>query len=194
MSGPPDSEPDESDSSIDPDSLVSEFIDLQTRLYTLKPEIFDRPKGGKKPSQPDPSKESKIQKIQRKISKVENDVLYDPRETEPLWRERLEQLRKEAVYTRHIARESAARPPPEPEKQEQSEEQKAEEANDKLIADIIGEDDNADILGDMFQTEERLFDQPPDTAVVDSTKTIRDFGTWAGLSPRRILEEACRAK
>lgn len=41
------SSPYDSDSSLDPDTLLPKFLELQTKLYELRPELFDQPKKGK---------------------------------------------------------------------------------------------------------------------------------------------------
>lgn len=200
MSSFPSLSPYDSDSSIDPDTFVPEFVELQTQLYSLKPELFDRPRKGKNSSRENlgGSEDPQILKIQRKISKIENDVLFDRREAEYLWKEKLDELRKEAVFFRRNAQQNATPPPIEPEKQEKLEEAKAESSseseNNLLPADGINEDENVGLFGDMFQAEGPILGPALNAELMNTSITLRDFGKSTGLSPRRVLEEACRAR
>ncbi|KAL2824647.1 P-loop containing nucleoside triphosphate hydrolase protein [Aspergillus cavernicola] len=174
---PPD--PYESDSSLDPDTLVPKYLDLQTRLYHLQPDIFDKPKKGKKGRELSTAGDPQALKLQRKISSIENDVLFDRKEAEYFWRENLDELRKEAAIFRRAETNGEKEPverEPEPE-----------------AAPI--DDDGADLLGDMFQAEEPTLGLGVITEELNKASIpVRDFGKWTGLSPRRVLEEACKAR
>lgn len=189
--------PYDSDSSVDPDNFVTEFVDLQSRLYHLKPGLFNRSKKGKKSTNEDNrqvEEDPQVLKIQRKISKIENDVLFDRREAEYLWKEKLDEFRKEAVFSRSNAQESIpSASTTDPEQQGRLEETKAQSGANTLPADNIIEDEDVDLLGDMFETETPILD-----AIIESKSdtgvTLRDFGKWTGISPRRVLEETCKAR
>ncbi|OJJ31738.1 hypothetical protein ASPWEDRAFT_118185 [Aspergillus wentii DTO 134E9] len=191
------SSPYDSDSSIDPDTLVPKFLELQTRLYGLRPEVFDKPKKGKKTgrenteSSPD---DSQVIRIQRKISNIENDVLFDRQEAEYLWREKLDDLRKEAAFSRRIEREEEKLPSEDTPNQDVPEEAKETSESTVLSTEDTNED-NADLLGDMFQAEEPVLEVGIITEELkNAAMEIRDFGKWTGLNPRRVLEETCKAK
>lgn len=181
----------DSDSSLEPDTLVPKYLQLQTQLYSLCPDVFDKPKKGKKSGNADnASVDPQVAKVQRKISKIENDVLFDWQEAEYHWKGKLDDLRKEAAFFRRTQREDE-KPPAE--EQEQPEETKQDP---ELETDALADDnENAGLLGDMFQAEEPELG----TGVIleelnKATMNIRDFGKWTGLSPRRVLEETCKSK
>ncbi|KAL2872276.1 putative ATP dependent RNA helicase [Aspergillus lucknowensis] len=178
----PQADPYDSDSSLDPDTLVPKYLDLQTRLYNLRPEIFDKPKKGKKGRDPSGGADDpQVFKLQRKISAIENDVLFDRKEAEYFWREKLDDLRKEAAIFRR-AETSIEKGPVE----------KTDPESDTAAKLDDGE---YDLLGDMFQTEEPALEQGVITEELNKASIItRDFGKWTGLSPRRVLEEACKAR
>jgi len=182
----------DSDSSIDPDSMVPEWLDLQTRLYTLQPDLFDRPGKGKKGrgAAPGQSEDPEAAKIQRKIAKIERDVLFERREAEYIWKDKLEELRKDAAFQRQASdRKKQQDAPPVQEEEEEEEEQDL-----NLTVPSLEEMDGG-LLGDMFQAEPEdgsILGLPP--PVVEAAVTIRDFGKFTGLSPRRILEETCKAR
>lgn len=66
-------------------------------------------------------------------------------------------------------------------------------------ADVLSVDDDkeeqADLFGDMFQREEPSLEVGVITEELNAAAMDRrDFGKWTGLSPRRILEETCKAR
>ncbi|KAL3437177.1 P-loop containing nucleoside triphosphate hydrolase protein [Aspergillus tetrazonus] len=174
-------DPYDSDSSLDPDTLVPKYLDLQTRLYNLCPEIFDRPKKGKKGQPAGATDHPQALKLQRKISSIENDVLFDRKEAEFLWREKLDELRKEAAIFRRVDANA---------EKEQVEKKEPEPETPPALDDEAG-----DLLGGMFQDEEPTLELGVITEELNKASiATRDFGKWTGLSPRRVLEEACKAR
>ncbi|KAL5335025.1 P-loop containing nucleoside triphosphate hydrolase protein [Aspergillus crustosus] len=176
----PQPDPYESDSSLDPDTLIPTYLDMQTRLYNLQPEIYDKTKKGKKGREPAGATDPQALKLQRKILSIENDVLFDRKEAEYYWREKLDELRKESAIFRRVEasteKEQVEKEDPEPEPEAAP-----------LEAD--------DLLGDMFQDEEPTLELGVITEELNKASiTVRDFGKWTGLSPRRVLEEACKAR
>ncbi|CAI7651141.1 unnamed protein product, partial [Penicillium manginii] len=175
----------DSDSSIDPDSMVPEWLDLQTRLYTLQPDLFDRPGKGKKGrgiAATGQSDDPEAAKMQRKIAKIERDVLFERREAEYIWKDKLEELRKDATFLRQAS-----------DRKKQQEAAAVEEDPNLTVPSLEEMDDG--LLGDMFQAEpenDSILGLPAPSNVV--AVTIRDFGKFSGLSPRRILEETCKAR
>lgn len=174
----------DSDSSIDPDSMVPEWLDLQTRLYGLQPDLFDRPGKGKKGrgAAASQSDDPEAAKLQRKIAKIERDVLFERREAEFIWKDKLEELRKDAAFLRQAS-----------DRKKQQEAPPVEEDPNLTVPSLEEMDDG--LLGDMFQAEPEdgsILGLPP--PVNQAAVTIRDFGKYSGLSPRRILEETCKAR
>lgn len=186
----------DSDSSIDPDTMVPEWLELQTRLYSLQPDLFDRPGKGKKgrggvASQSD---DPEVSKVQRKIAKIERDVLFERREAEYIWKDKLEELRKDATFMRRpVDRKKEAQNPAEEDLQTPD---PALDDPALTVPTMEELDDGAGLLGDMFQEEPdgsgSILGLPP--PVVDTNMTVRDFGKWTGLTPRRVLEETCKAR
>lgn len=172
--------------------MVPKYLELQTQLYNLSPDVFDRPKKGKKSGRENAEggpTNPQVAKIQRKVSKIENDVLFDREDAEQKWRAKLDDLRKEAAFFRRSEREEE-KPT---EEQEQPDEAKPEldQESDALLSDA----ENAGVLGDMFQAEEPALE----TGVIldelsKASMHVHDFGRTTGLSPRRILEETCRSR
>lgn len=170
---------------------MPKFMELQTKLYGLQPDLFDKPRRGKKSGReaPETSDDNpQVIKLQRKIASIENDVLFDRAEAEYRWKEKLDDLRKEAAFSRQT----------EPEKKTSSDANENKELpEEKPEQDAPKEDvdDAADLLGDMFQGEEPILETGIITEELNKAAvTIRDFGKWTGLNPRRVLEETCRAR
>ena len=202
---------------------MPEYVELQTKLYSIAPELFDRPKAKARPSSSLSEEEDpQVLKIQRKIAKIEADVLFDRQEAESLWEEKLIQLRREGAIFGHPAvrekkkkkeeeEEEASEQRDESEKRDISDSQsnagdddaRLDNKQDNAPTDTTTDngDDNADLmLGDMFdETETPILDAVREAGLENrepenSPITLRDFGKWTGLSPRRVLEEACKAR
>ncbi|RAK95135.1 putative ATP dependent RNA helicase, partial [Aspergillus ibericus CBS 121593] len=188
------SSPYDSDSSLDPDTLVPKYLELQARLYGLRPELFDQPKkgkkGGRKPTGAD-VQDPQIARLQRKIASIENDVLFDRYEAEYKWSEKLDDLRKEAAFVRRS--QPAEKPVPDDAGNQEQLDEKTAEPEDAMP--LLDNEENTDLLGDMFQDEEPVLEIGVITAELNKASIkIRDFGKWTGLSPRRVLEETCKAR
>ena len=176
--------------------MVPKYLDLQTKLYSLCPDLYDKPKKGKKSGRDNKDNgfnDPQAAKIQRKISGIEKDVLFDWEEAEYKWREKLEDLRKEASFFRRTQREEEKPPPVED--QEQPEEIKPEPELESDVLAAAGDNENADLLGDMFGAEEPELESGVILEELSkATMYVRDFGKFSGLSPRRVLEETCKSR
>ncbi|KAK1141455.1 hypothetical protein N8T08_008995 [Aspergillus melleus] len=183
------SSPYDSDSSLDPDTLMPKFLDLQTKLYGLQPDLFDKPRRGKKSGRETTDSDGEnpqVIRLQRKIASIENDVLFDRAEAEYRWKEKLEDLRKEAAFFRQMEPEKKTAPNTNGDRDEKSEQASPPKGD---------MDDAADLLGDMFQGEEPVLEAGVITEELNKAAvTMRDFAKWTGLNPRRVLEETCRAR
>jgi ATP-dependent RNA helicase DHX29 len=185
-----DSSNEDSDSSIDPDDLIPEFISLQSQLYSLQPNYFDRSNKVDRPLNDSDDTVSLITKIQRKLSRLEKDVLFDREEAERKWREKLTELRKEAAFTRQEDRRGKSASVAYNDK---------DKPTDQLVIEkdlSAAADDNLDFVGDMFLIDSSDL-EPPSTIVTQQPSiVIRDFGQTDSISttPRQLLEETCKAK
>jgi ATP-dependent RNA helicase DHX29 len=172
--------------------MVEEWLDFQTKLYGLQPELFDRPGKGKKGrgAAPNQSDDPEVAKLQRKIAKIERDVLFERREAEYIWQDKLDDLRKDAAFLRRPAEKKK-------EDNTESQEQEPEPEDPNLTVPSLEEMDEADgLLGGMFQTEAENSGSILGLPLPESGAkiTLRDFGKSTGLSPRRVLEETCKAR
>lgn len=176
--------------------MVPEWLELQTRLYSLQPDLFDRSGKGKRGRYPATSQsdDPEVAKLQRKIAKIERDVLFERQEAEYIWKEKLEELRKDATFTRRPV-ECKKESPPTTDAEEQAT-VPGLDGLDLTVPSLEEMDDGAGLLGDMFQDEAEssasILGLPPPK--VETTVTLRDFGKSTGLTPRRVLEETCKAR
>jgi ATP-dependent RNA helicase DHX29 len=177
--------PVEYDSDIDPDDLLPIYLECKTKLF--QSQQTDSKKGAsrlsgrsnppashKRTATADPG----LAKILRKISRIEDDVLFDKYIADQQWEIQRIQLERDAAD--EISKEAA-----------------------KIGAAMLEEDSSDDdaALADLFASLPVNEVDPitgKSTTVVNSSNgvkvTIRDFGKWTGVSPTRVLEEACRAR
>lgn len=200
---PLDSTSDDSDVSDDPQSLVPRYITLNSRLYGIQPSLFEGSRRNAKKSafaeETNAESDREVHKLRQKLAKIENDVLFDRQQAEANWQEKLSELRSTtAESSRQKLGEKATETENSAEKEDQVDMPPGAPLQGDLLANEEGDDgdDGDGILGSIFGLE-------PDNSASESVKLpvdanittkLRDFGKSAGTSPRRVLEEACRAR
>ena len=185
------------DSDIEPDNLVPEYISAKKRLLELERNLAP-------PNSEDFDKDLAIAKSEARLRRIESDVLFDKFLAEQQWK------KERVVVEKEIA--TAKKQTKEPEKKETVQEEGHEknssdgDINDeaqRIAAEILAENDDEDDddIGGLFaslpQNEVDETTGKTQTVVTSSDGSkfvIRDFGKWTGVSPRRILEEACRSR
>jgi ATP-dependent RNA helicase DHX29 len=203
--------PVEYDSDIDPDDLLPIYLECKTKLFQSQQTDSKRGPSRLSSRSNPPASHNRIAtadpglaKVLRKISRIEDDVLFDKYIADQQWEIRRIQLERDAAARRNAALslESSAAPSPLPETPDDSDDEVNEEAA-KIGAAMLEEDSSDDdvALADLF-TSLPVNEVDPitgkSTTVVNSSDsvkvTIRDFGKWTGVGPTRVLEEACRAR
>lgn len=176
------------DSDIEPDELVPQYLASKTRILEL---VRD-------PNGRDDDSELAIAKLEAKLLKIESDVLFDKAYAEQQWK-----AQKAEVEQRLAALRNTVVKEVEPTSvSENSDDDDINKEANRIAAEILADndDDGEDIAG--------LFDSLPQSEIDPSTglsKTvitsaggvkvyIRDFGKLMGVSPRKILEDACRSR
>jgi ATP-dependent RNA helicase DHX29 len=206
------------DSDFEPDELLPEYLEARTKLFKLERPLQDAKNGLKKGRRPartpvaSEEEEMEIAKLRARIDRIARDPLFDGGLAELEWRARVPALEKDHVAMRiELAKTPApVEPPavqtPEVELSEEAELEEKDEVTleaEKIAAEILaqnGEDSDGG-LGDLFAnlpvTEVDEATGESNTVVNNSDGsrlTIRDFAKWTGVSPLRILEEACRSR
>jgi ATP-dependent RNA helicase DHX29 len=201
------------DSDLEPDELLSVYLATKARLFDLDPEgeggMAKRKQGKNQKgvtSKLTPGRGQK--KLQARVQRIESDVLFDKREGEARWNEKKIDLTREFSERRKWQLQRNE----EPKNQESggsgpantngstldSVSDEAERLGQELLREAEAmEDDN--MLGGMFValpgSEEVSTSADSKTGVVHSQNVVvRDFGRLTGMNPKRVLEEACKAR
>jgi ATP-dependent RNA helicase DHX29 len=194
------------DSDIDPDDLLPVYLEVKAKLFKLQQsptnKVSIRPSGrSKSHSLPiNLSADPELAKLQRKIKKIEEDVLFDKYLAYQQWEIRRVQLERDAAARRNAPEESADSQ--DFETLVDSDDEVSREAA-KIGAALLEESESDDDAGltDLFASLPVNEIDPLTgkmTTVVNGSDgvkiTIRDFGKWTGINPSRVLEEACRSR
>lgn len=197
-------------SDLEPDELLNVYLRTKAKLYEVDPSSDDA-KSRKKSSKPSGgrsvvSKTSKgVQGLQNKLDRIGRDVLFDQREADMHWAAMRIDLAKTVNQRKHlglttaqngkIGTDSTGGPAS---NETHSLNVMTQAGSDGKALMDTGEDSNdEDLLTGMFSSlpgvSGDVQDPRPDDDQTNSV-VIRDFGRLTGMSPRRILEEACRAR
>lgn len=184
------------DLDIEPDNLEPEYVSAKAQLLELS--------RGKNAANAESEVPMEIAKLEAKIRKIENDVLFDRYSAEQRWKseriiieKQLAAAKKEAQAMAQEEKDAA-----EAETHCKPKEDDVNEEAERIAAEILAQqyDDDDDISGLFASLPQNEVD--PDTGrtlttinSADGTKLVlRDFGKWTGVSPMRVLEEACRSR
>lgn len=192
----------DSDSDMEPEQMITKFLALQSRLYLIDPEIADsrskqRKSKGKSQNASlciDRSSSQKVASAARKIAKIKSDILFDEVEAERRWEDTRIQLSRDVAERRRLDIEHG--------KQVYQAVTMDPHSEEKLPTNSMSEDEGSDVmLGELFSS---LPDSTTDRGTGVSTMNVpdssgvpiqvREFGKWSGISPRRVLVEACKAR
>lgn len=183
----------ESDSSLDPEDFVDEYVSLKTRIYQLNPQFFDQNLGSGRKARPKATQDTsdpRVKRLQLKIAKIEGDILFDHDTAEMRWREKLSDLWRESAFAREKER---AVPAPKTKPQKEPQPPVSEDTDDFVMVEAAESGDEA-LLGGIFT--EDVSDEPPLIQVsANSAINIRDFGaSTGGVEPDKLLQEVCKAR
>ncbi|KAI9811170.1 MAG: hypothetical protein M1827_005621 [Pycnora praestabilis] len=210
----PDSNP---ESDLEPEELLSGYLEIKSRLYEIRPELVPnissksrKAKSAKSAVPFDHAKTApKVVKLQRKLKKIESDMLFDQYSADQKWFDMRNNLAQMDAARRKLLLDEPAQSPPNDLDVEGSNNQSvsaavsqaATEAGAALPAASDDDEDDEITLGEIFASLPQEDTDPATGATNMVIKSpdgenikIRDFGKWTGMSPRRVLEEACRAR
>lgn len=189
------------DSDQDPDELLSAYLSAKKRLFETNPELVKvdgrRQKNSARSGLQIGDLKPTVTKLLLKMQKIEGDVLFDKREADERWLLMRNQLAQETADRRRLhlpTPSSKLNGKSEPPTSTAITPPDSADTSSDTEADDTSDDDNA--LGDLFASEtgaENLARLSNDDSS-HIVKRIRDFGPTTGVSPRRILEETCRAR
>ncbi|KJX94025.1 ATP dependent RNA helicase like protein [Zymoseptoria brevis] len=191
------------ESDMEPDELLSVYLRTKARLYELNQDVDASTVGKKKFSKQSkaPAKRSPGErKLEQRLQKIESDVLFDQREADANWAAHKISLVRDTAERRRLqlhdnhdptpARSSKTSTPPSGVSDE------AERMGQELLAATNAAEDD-DLLGGMFDALPGVSDSAAGGRSGEGAGegvTIRDFGRLVGMNPKRVLEEACKAR
>ncbi|MCJ1285704.1 hypothetical protein MMC26_005045 [Xylographa opegraphella] len=192
----------DADDELEPHEILSRYLDLKTRVYDRRPDLTEptvrRGKGAKNKSTPSPVVEKadpETLKLLRRIRKIESDILFDLEEAREKWSDLRRTLIQRDVERRKLGIYHETSPT-----SEIAVASATHDLNSTETADDFDPEASLE-LGEFFASlpEQRTDNETGQNAMtvmsVDGVSvTVRDFGKWSGVGPRRVLEEACRAR
>ncbi|KAK7565571.1 P-loop containing nucleoside triphosphate hydrolase protein [Phyllosticta paracitricarpa] len=190
------------DSDMEPDQLLSTYLDVQTRLFQVDPELAPASNSKQKSKKSrGPQKSASVsqgaQKLQKKLQQIESDILFDSRTADEQWAsKRVELVQLAPSRSRNKKAEEKTSEIPEPESTGAGAVNDIMQEAAAMAGDALLENPDEDngLLGGIFAAEPGE-GQPISTEGTESANvTVRDFGKAVGMNPRRVLEEACRAR
>lgn len=181
------------DDDNDPERLVSRYIGMKLQLLKLEPEFrYDEsPTSGSNHEKE--LKPSQVSRLRRKIETIERDILFDHGKANAQLNEMLIQFRAGAPRGRSERR--VAKPLVQDNLEETSSQDMAEHQETALDPVEAGDADGG-LFGDMFTPAETFPAKNDQNAQngEDGSMLLIDFGKWAGISPRRVLEDTCKTR
>lgn len=182
------------DESSEPETLIRKYVSLQSQILELQPCFsFHENKQSKNYNEKNIRPIREVEKLLAKIQKIRSDVLFDEDEAFTQW----------ASVRDQYAREVAERKKYHLDKEKHVDSAEFVELSSREASFVEMRDDveHFEMIGDLFSSLPEIASDP-DTgastlvsgAHAGQTVTIRGFEKWSGINPRRILEEACKAR
>ena len=199
-----DNEP-HSDDNVEPQEMLNRYLELQTRLFKRQPEltVIEHPRltkaKSKKTQKEQQAEDADIvsRRLLSRISRLQRDLLFDREEAYEKWGELRIHLLREAAERKRLQLDESPIATPVGSSAASSSTQPtptATSSEDGNEPDGIG-------LGEFFESLPEVgVDVTTGNSNVTTSDadgepiTIRSFAAWRGLSPRKILEEACKAR
>ncbi|KAI9676489.1 MAG: hypothetical protein M1817_000647 [Caeruleum heppii] len=201
----------DSESELDPEELLPRYLTLKSRLHDLQPKASLTSKRSKKQATPDVLGNNvngnaaiEISKLMKKITNIETDILFDKDDADQQWAARRIELDRMRASRQKYGLTSTQQSNTDNIEQlhdASSSNTTVAEAQTCSTAEPQSISDDDDPLGDLFRslpeqvTDPTTGDSRNEASTADGgTVIIRDFGRPSGTTPRRVLEEVCRAR
>ncbi|KAI5364302.1 Putative helicase, P-loop containing nucleoside triphosphate hydrolase [Septoria linicola] len=188
------------ESDMEPDELLSVYLRTKGKLYMLNPQSDAQKGRGKGRSVNGPSQFNRTaaeRKLEQKLQKIESDVLFDKREADAHWAGQKIELARESAERRKLQLRNEGTATPQRSSTPTSKSADVSEEAEKLGEELLREsEEDGDILSGMFDALPGVEQANGAPSSNDNAAhvTIRDFGKLTGMSPKRVLEEACKAR
>lgn len=190
------------DGEIEPEELIPEYVATKKKLLELSRMEKKGPQSKSTTQQAQDETDSAVAVLESKLRKIESDVLFDKFLAEQEWKKEKVVLEKQLALVRK-------NPVVGPDSQLHSEDPASDVAEDddiaaiaeKMAKDILAENAEDDDIAGLFESLPQSEINPAtgklQTVVNSSDGTklfIREFAKWTGVTPKRVLEEACRSR
>lgn len=182
----------DSDSGEESDHLVAKYLSLQSQIYQIEPELLKSGKGASKKSKFVESNPD-IARLLAKVDRIESDILFDRNEAYSQWIEMQKNLAKEVAERKRFQLDQDSKA--------KADTVTVPQSKPTHLLPTDEDEDLVEMVGDLFsslpETSTNAFTgstQMTSKTAEGETVTLRDFGTWAGMNPRRILEDTCKAR
>jgi ATP-dependent RNA helicase DHX29 len=188
---------------MDLDELIPTYLKIKGKLYEIDPSLVETPtkkqsKGSKakKGSSNRPPSSPKARKLLSQLQQIASDPLFDEYEAEAQWPARRNQIAQDRATRRQEQSDQPEAPQDEDEPKVAVEAVAPKSGPATTVNAPNDNEDEVDLLGGMFSAVPDVLEPrqaESDTAVSENV-TLRDFGKFSGLTPRRLLEEAVRSR
>lgn len=202
------------ESDMDPDEMLSSYLQAKARLFDRDPLLIDTPtQSSKKSNNPRGKVPSTTRKptpgeakLQQRLKMIESDVLFDLHAADTKWAEHKIDVLQERAQRRRLqvaedhkpvsnSNDTSAKQPTTGNASDDIMAE-AEAAATKLLQEMNDGDDVG--LGGMFGeviTSDDASQQADHLQGENAANVVvRNFGKLSGMSPRRIFEDACRSR
>ena len=192
------------DSDLEPDELLSTYLRTKARLYELDPIAEDNRSKRKSGRGSRNSVNGSVGlslggiKLQQRLQKIESDALFDQYDADVRWASQKIDLARSVAERRRLQLsvdedKEGTSTALQPQRASHDVNDEAEALGQALLGDSEEQDSDA-LIGGMFDTLPGVQQEIPANGAVDETNiTIRHFAQ-SGMNPKRVLEEACKAR
>lgn len=183
------------ESDLEPEEIQAKYLSTKARLYELNPVLIETHPQSRKQKSKSRAKDPTplnitpdIRKLQQILQRIEADVLFDKQDAELKWTEKRNGLAQEIASRKRLG--LLAEP-------DVSGSRGGSDVAEDVDGHVLLQQDDSEGFGALFESasaEQGIQDINPRSANGETATTIRDFGKLTGMDPRRVLEEACRAR
>ncbi|KAL8788193.1 MAG: hypothetical protein Q9213_001832 [Squamulea squamosa] len=193
----------DTESDTDPETMTETYVALQTQLYSLQSDLpIKSTQGpanslGPPPVAPVKKLEPQVARLLQRLERLKADILFDRHVAEQQWTETRNKLAQAAAERKRLHLSSESGPVLGQVDGQRRSTSQLDNANEDSE-----EDTDVDAFGEFFSgLYEAAASDGNDRITSDANSeipegravTVRNFGKWNGVTPRRTFEEACRA-
>jgi ATP-dependent RNA helicase DHX29 len=188
------------DEDFEPDKLLPEYLATKRRLLEIERKHTPPRSTAQTGKVEDLDPDMVAAKLEARLRRIEADVLFDKFVADQQWRAQKVNLEKELSAAKREVATGHTNIPEDPAKDDAA--QGINDEASRIAAEILAEnndedDDISGLFASLPQNEVDPVTGQMQTVInsSDGAKSIlKDFGKWTGVSPRRVLEEACRSR